>query len=108
MAVILALNWDFLTTETDGQILFALTIICSIGTHIFYFLTGSIDPGFVKNQIFDNQIETTEFVDEDGSGVSPSKLSHAAKMRKIRSTTRARKPSTVLTELDKDTIKSQN
>ena len=31
---------------------------------VFYFLTGTTDPGFVRNQIFENQYETTEYQED--------------------------------------------
>ena len=64
LVALVALNWDFLTSETDGILLFVTLVVCTLGTLIFYFLTGTTDPGFVRNQIFENQYETTELQDD--------------------------------------------
>ena len=65
LAALISLNWEWLTTEPYGVALLVTTTILAIGTLIFYVLTGAIDPGFVRNQIFDNAYETTEFIEED-------------------------------------------
>ena len=65
LITLVALNWEFLTTETDGIAVFILLLVLTVGTLVFYFLTGITDPGFVKNQIFENHYETTEFVEDE-------------------------------------------
>ena len=65
LITLVALNWEFLTTETDGIVVFILLLVLTVGTLVFYFLTGITDPGFVKNQIFENHYETTEFVEDE-------------------------------------------
>lgn len=65
LIALICLNWDFLTAESDGIVIFIIIILLALGTHIFYFLTGSLNPGFVLNQIFENQIETVELVEEE-------------------------------------------
>ena len=65
LVALVALNWEFLTTESDGIVVLVLVIVFSLGTLIFYFLTGLTDPGFVRNQIFENHYETTEFIEDD-------------------------------------------
>ena len=49
LVALVALNWEFLTTESDGIIVLILVVVLSLGTLIFYFLTGLTDPGFVRN-----------------------------------------------------------
>jgi len=49
LIALIALNWDFLTTESDGIAIFTVVILLALGTHTFYFLTGSVDPGYVQN-----------------------------------------------------------
>ena len=49
LIALIALNWEFLTTESDGIFALVLTVILTLGTLIFYFLTGCTDPGFVRN-----------------------------------------------------------
>lgn len=65
LVALVALNWEFLTTESDGIVVLVLVVVLSLGTLIFYFLTGLTDPGFVRNQIFENHYETTEFIEDD-------------------------------------------
>ena len=106
----MALNWDFLVE--DGLAVLAIVSILTIGTLVFYFLTGATDPGYVRNQIFENQYETTEFFEDEeqngpyNPGGSSNKNSSAKKQAieaKKRSKSRhARIPSTVLAELDKE------
>ena len=59
----MALNWDFLVE--DGLAVLAIVSILTIGTLLFYFLTGATDPGYVRNQIFENQYETTEYLEDE-------------------------------------------
>lgn len=65
MTALILLNWEFLNEEPLGIALFAATATFAIGTLVFYLLTGVTDPGFVRNQIFENAYETTEFVEEE-------------------------------------------
>ena len=65
MSVLVALNWDFLTEESDGIAILVTLSILTTGTLVFYFLTGVTDPGYVRNQIFANQYETTDFFEEE-------------------------------------------
>ena len=65
MGVLILLNWDFLTEESDGIVVLVTLSIFTTGTLVFYFLTGATDPGYVRNQIFSNQYETTEFFEEE-------------------------------------------
>ena len=102
---LIALNWDLFDTQ-DGQIFLGVTILLAIGTHIFYFLTGVTDPGYVRNQIFENTIhETTEFVEEDQT--HPEQVEMTSSKRRPKGS-HARKPSTVLAELDKDGQSKRN
>ena len=55
---------DYLTSP-EGLPYLILTLILTILTAIFYVLTGCTDPGFVRNQIFENHYETTELVEEE-------------------------------------------
>ena len=49
LAALISLNWEFLTTESEGIVLLATTIFFTVGTLIFYILTGATDPGYVRN-----------------------------------------------------------
>ena len=63
LVALVGLNWDYLVT--DGITALVLTSLLTVGTLVFYFLTGCTDPGYVRNQIFDNHYETTEFIEDD-------------------------------------------
>ena len=65
LVALIALNWDFLSTESDGIALLVLTGIVQVVTLILYSLAGATDPGYVRNQIFESNYETTEVVEED-------------------------------------------
>ena len=66
MCFLVALNWDYLTEgTTEGILVLITTALLTLGTLVFYFLTGCTDPGFVRNQIFENQYETTEYLEDD-------------------------------------------
>lgn len=49
LVALIALNWEYLTTESDGIVVLVMTIFSTVGTLVFYFLTGSTDPGYVRN-----------------------------------------------------------
>ena len=63
LVALVSLNWDYLVAE--GIAVLVITCVLTAGTLVFYFLTGLTDPGYVCNQIFDNQYETTEFIEEE-------------------------------------------
>ena len=68
---IIGLNWDFLTDGgTEGLIVLTLVSVLLASTLVFYMLTGCTDPGQIRTQVFENQYETTEFIeDEDAQAV---------------------------------------
>ena len=49
LTALIALNWDYLTTQREGILVFALTVLLVILTVVFYLMTGCVDPGFVHN-----------------------------------------------------------
>ena len=49
LAALISLNWKYLTTETQGKMLLAATVIFTTITIIFFMITGVTDPGFVRS-----------------------------------------------------------
>ena len=84
IAALVALNWEFLTTEPDGVLLLVLVTVLSVATYFLFLMTGGTDPGYVRSPIFENHYETTDFVEEDdpnGHGSSAKKKQGSSAQR---------------------------
>ena len=88
LILLIIFNWDYLTgeeeqeyegtiyeeTEQNGPVVLLVTAVLTVGTVVFYLLTGCVDPGYVHLKVWQtNNMETFESqADHDPTaGVQP-------------------------------------